>query len=158
SAGVAERRRARGHRRAAGPDPPLRPRSRPQGAPVAARTDRGDLERARRLGFAPVPVFVAFIRGINVGGRGKVAMPALRRGLEAAGLEDVVTYIQSGNAVFRGKGNATSVATQVEHVLADELDVPAKVLIRAPAQLAAIESANPFPDAERSKLHVVFLS
>jgi uncharacterized protein (DUF1697 family) len=56
-----------------------------------------------------VATYAALIRGINVGGRAKLPMAALKAGLTELGYEDVVTYIQSGNAVFRTAGRpATS--------------------------------------------------
>jgi hypothetical protein len=45
--------------------------------------------------------YVALLRGINVGGKNKVPMPKLREVFATLGHEDVVTYIQSGNVVFR---------------------------------------------------------
>lgn len=46
--------------------------------------------------------WVALFRGINVGGHRKLPMKELAAGLEALGLRQVRTYIQSGNVVFRG--------------------------------------------------------
>ena len=43
---------------------------------------------------------IVLLRGVNVGGRNRVPMPALREALEAAGLEQVATYLQSGNVVL----------------------------------------------------------
>lgn len=45
---------------------------------------------------------IALLRGINVGGHRKVPMADLRELLTGAGLENVSTYIQSGNVVFGG--------------------------------------------------------
>ena len=47
-----------------------------------------------------VTTYVALLRGINLAGRRKVAMPDLREALAEAGFEDVATYIQSGNIVL----------------------------------------------------------
>ena len=44
--------------------------------------------------------YLALLRGINVGGKNKVPMAELKALLEELGLEDVRTYIQSGNAIF----------------------------------------------------------
>ncbi len=44
---------------------------------------------------------IALFRGINVGGNNLLPMKELRAVLEDLGMEDVRTYIQSGNAVFR---------------------------------------------------------
>jgi uncharacterized protein (DUF1697 family) len=105
-----------------------------------------------------VPTFVALLRGVNVGGASKVPMAALRSSLAATGFEDVVTYIQSGNVVLRSPlADASEVAARIEQLLAGDFGVPARVVIRTPAELVAVEAANPFSHAERSKVHVVFL-
>ncbi len=53
--------------------------------------------------------FVALIRGINVGGKRRVAMADLRDVCTAAGADGVTTYVQSGNVVFthRSRSPAT---------------------------------------------------
>ena len=51
----------------------------------------------------PVVTYVALLRGVNVGGKNPVAMPALADCLVAEGLRDVLTYLQTGNAVFRAR-------------------------------------------------------
>ena len=45
-------------------------------------------------------VYVAMLRGINVGGHKRIKMDPLRKSLEGLGFEQVKTYIQSGNVVF----------------------------------------------------------
>jgi uncharacterized protein (DUF1697 family) len=47
-----------------------------------------------------VPTYVALLRGINVGGKNLIRMPALKAAFEDQGFQDVATYIQSGNVVF----------------------------------------------------------
>jgi uncharacterized protein (DUF1697 family) len=44
--------------------------------------------------------YIAFLRGINVGGKSLIKMEALREALVAHGLFEVRTYIQSGNIIF----------------------------------------------------------
>ncbi|HEY8113909.1 MAG TPA: DUF1697 domain-containing protein, partial [Actinomycetes bacterium] len=44
-------------------------------------------------------IYAVLLRGVNVGGNRKVAMPDLRRVLESLGHTDVATYLQSGNAI-----------------------------------------------------------
>jgi uncharacterized protein (DUF1697 family) len=107
-----------------------------------------------------VGVYVVLLRGVNVGGKARVPMAALRASLEGLGFEDVVTYIQSGNVVLcsRSANGRRALARRIEAVVASEFGVPAKALLRTPAELAEVEAANPFARAERSKLHVVFLS
>ncbi len=45
-------------------------------------------------------IYVAFLRGVNVGGKGIVSMAAIKQALVALGLSDVRTYINSGNVIF----------------------------------------------------------
>jgi uncharacterized protein (DUF1697 family) len=107
-----------------------------------------------------MPTFVALLRGINVGGRNMVPMAELKPALSALGLEDVVTYIQSGNVVFRSRSRAAGeVAADVERQIAEVFGIDVAVLLRTPAQLRKIAADNPFlgKGADVSKLHVVFL-
>ena len=62
---------------------------------------------------------VALLRGINVGGRNSVPMAGLRSVLEELGLDDVTTYIQSGNVVFRSRTPVKSLPSQLEDAIAD---------------------------------------
>ena len=48
-----------------------------------------------------MPLYVSFLRGINVGGHKKIKMSDLRQFYESLGLGDVRTILQSGNVVFR---------------------------------------------------------
>ncbi|WNM23232.1 DUF1697 domain-containing protein [Demequina capsici] len=67
---------------------------------------------------------VVLIRGINVGGSNKVPMAELRSSLQAAGLSQVRTYIQSGNVLVDAGGMpASSVSSLAEHVLLDRFGV-----------------------------------
>ena len=90
--------------------------------------------------------YVALLRGINVGGKNKVPMAALKQLLEEIGLEDVRTYIQSGNAIFRSTLAAATIARQIEQELTaafrldDEL---IKVLVLSHAQLEAVVAQRP---------------
>jgi uncharacterized protein (DUF1697 family) len=107
-----------------------------------------------------VPTFAAFLRGINVGGKNSIPMAELKPALSALGFEDVVTYIQSGNVVFRSPSRAAGdVAADVERQIAQVFGVDVAVLVRTPAQLRKIAADNPFlgKGADLSKLHVVFL-
>jgi uncharacterized protein (DUF1697 family) len=107
-----------------------------------------------------VPTFAAFLRGINVGGKNSIPMAELKPALSALGFEDVVTYIQSGNVVFRSPSRAAGdVAEDVERQIAEVFGVDVAVLLRTPAQLRKIAADNPFlgKGADLSKLHVVFL-
>jgi uncharacterized protein (DUF1697 family) len=104
--------------------------------------------------------FVALLRGVNLAGRNRVSMPELRSALEAMGLEDVVTYIQSGNVVFRSRtGGAKTLAAAIEAQVAEAFGIEVVVLLRTPAELAKVTAGNPFlRGADPARVHVVFLS
>lgn len=102
------------------------------------------------------------LRGVNVGGRTKLAMADLRSAIAGAGFEDVQTYLQSGNAVLTTPGGLDPdvVAARVRAALAAEVGLDTGVLARTGAELAAIVAANPYPDLVETPtmLHVAFLS
>lgn len=92
-----------------------------------------------------MPTYVALLRGINLGARNRVAMSDLRAALSGLGYDDVRTYLQSGNAVFRAPTtSAKAVRAEVEKGLADALGKDLTVLIRASAELAHVVQADPF--------------
>jgi uncharacterized protein (DUF1697 family) len=97
--------------------------------------------------------YVALLRGINIGPRRRVAMADLRKLLESLGLEDVQTYVQSGNAVFRSRTKP-----DVKRIEA-ELGQDIAVLIRTAKEMTAIVEQNPFlaRGADPAHLHVTFL-
>ena len=63
---------------------------------------------------------VVLLRGVNVGGRNRLAMPALRAALEQAGMEDVATYVQSGNVVLDSAAKPDALARACSEVIAGE--------------------------------------
>jgi uncharacterized protein (DUF1697 family) len=103
---------------------------------------------------------VALVRGINLGNTRKIAMADLRTIVTEAGGDDVTTYIQSGNVVFRHAKATASSAAELEVELerrieaATGFDVP--VMVRTARQWAAVVRDNPFPGAD-AHLHVAFL-
>ncbi len=108
--------------------------------------------------------YVALLRGINVGGRNKVAMADLKRVLDALGHTDVRTYVNSGNLVFEASGRASAtegdrLAGAIEQAISSELGVSPAVLVRSAAELATTAGANPYQDeSDPKKVHVVFLA
>lgn len=105
-------------------------------------------------------MYAALLRGINVGGRNRVPMPELKALFEKAGHEDVVTYIQSGNVVFRSRtADAATLAADLERRIETAFGPAVAVVLRSPDELAEIAVGNPFLTAgsDTSKLYVVFL-
>jgi len=63
------------------------------------------------------------LRGINVGGKNKVSMAALRECLEELGFAEVSTYIASGNVILRSDKGADEVQARIEKVLPERFDL-----------------------------------
>ena len=81
-------------------------------------------------------------------------MPALVEAFESLGHEDVRTYIQSGNVVFRSAvTNPGKLSVALERVLAEQFGLETRVLLRTHAELETIAAHSPFDEA----VHVVFL-
>jgi uncharacterized protein (DUF1697 family) len=110
------------------------------------------------VGTEPVPTRVALLRGVNVGGHGRLAMPLLREVLEQAGCRAVATYLQSGNAVFLPPAPAPG---DLAGLLRDRLtaacgfDVP--VMVRRAEDLAGLVAGLPFAPQDPTRIHVAFL-
>jgi uncharacterized protein (DUF1697 family) len=102
-------------------------------------------------------VYVALLRGINVGGKTKVAMAALRDVCESIGCEGVVTYIQSGNVVLKSNLSADKLRTALEEALAAEFGFSPVVMIRTAKEMATVVDRNPYPEADEKSIHVGFL-
>jgi len=99
---------------------------------------------------------IVLLRGVNVGGRNKLAMPALRDALQAAGMENVVTYVQSGNVALDSAAKPDALARVCERVIADEFGLDVGVVVRTRAELAKIVERNPLGHvAEQDKLYQV---
>ena len=101
--------------------------------------------------------WVALLRAVNLGARNKVPMAELRARLEAAGFEDVRTYIASGNVLLDAPKNRTAVAGRLERLIADAFRVETTAIMRTSDELAAVVAGHPF-GADTSHSHVVFLA
>ena len=91
-----------------------------------------------------VPRYVALLRGINVGGKNPIKMPALKSCFEALGFDDVVTYIQSGNVVFASRETrAVGFTQRIEATLAETFGYQATVVVRSRPQMRAVVDRAP---------------
>jgi uncharacterized protein (DUF1697 family) len=102
--------------------------------------------------------YVALLRGINVGGRNRVAMADLRQLAASLGHTEIATYIQSGNLVFTSDDeSANGLADALEQEIARSMDVRPAVVVVSRADLAQVIADNPFPAESNPKaLHAVF--
>ncbi|MEO8105605.1 MAG: DUF1697 domain-containing protein [Candidatus Saccharibacteria bacterium] len=90
--------------------------------------------------------FIVLLRGINVGGKNKIAMPELRRHLEALGCANVITYIQTGNVLLQSKRDAHDLASKIETLLTHNFQLDSalvKVLVLTEKQLHRVIDNKP---------------
>lgn len=103
-------------------------------------------------------VFVALLRGVNVGGTGMLPMKVLAGMCTELGYENVRTYIQSGNVVLRSRLSGARVQASLERVLTSHMGKKIDVIVRDAADMRRVLKANPFRDAQPSKVAVAFCS
>ena len=100
-------------------------------------------------------VYVALLRGVNVGGNNKLPMKALSAMCEAQGCKAVQTYIQSGNVVFRATAKiAAAFPAKLKAQIKQEFGFETTAILRTAAELRAVTESNPFLALHS---HVVFL-
>ncbi len=105
--------------------------------------------------------YVAFLRGMNLGGR-RVKNDELRREFEVLGLADVVCFRASGNVIFgAGEGDEAALTARIEAGLKKSLGYEVPVFLRSAAELLSIAASEPFEAslvaASQGKLQVVLL-
>ena len=99
---------------------------------------------------------LVLLRGVNVGGRNRMPMPALREALQDAGMREVETYLQSGNVVLDGDGAPQALAQRCEAVIAKRFELRIAVVVRTREQLARVVRRDPLADvADQPKLYQV---
>jgi uncharacterized protein (DUF1697 family) len=106
-----------------------------------------------------VETWVGLLRGINVGRHRRVAMPALRDALRAAGFAEVRTLGQSGNVLFEWAGRDEQELTgNLEGVFATAFGFAVTVVVRPAAEVAGLAERSPFlaAGAPSGQLHVLF--
>jgi uncharacterized protein (DUF1697 family) len=106
--------------------------------------------------------YVALLRGINLGGHKIVKMDRLRKTFEELGFEDVKTYIQSGNVVFKASAQTPeNLAKRIEEKVLRQFGFPVPVVVKTSDEIGEIIGNNPLvkeKGIDLSKLHVTFLS
>ena len=109
-----------------------------------------------------MPVLISLLRGVNVGGNRKVKMDDLRALYESLGFDNVQTYINSGNVLFRTAGrDLVRLRKRIEDAIESACGFRSDVILRTPSDVRAVIAANPFagrPGMEPNKLAVHFLA
>src|SRR6266542_2005025 len=90
--------------------------------------------------------YLILLRGINVGGRNKVPMAALRELLESHGHTKVSTYIASGNVILSSERSAAAIKQELEEALPNTFKLDSEliaVLVLTLAELRAVVEERP---------------
>ncbi len=105
--------------------------------------------------------YVAFLRGINVGGHKKVAMADLRACVSALGFENVTTLLNSGNVVFESTAtDQPAITRKIEAAIEATFGFGVGVILRSVDDIQKMVDATPFKDvrvAADTRLYVTFL-
>jgi uncharacterized protein (DUF1697 family) len=105
----------------------------------------------------PMTRFAAFLRAINVGGR-TAKKEELRRAFESLGLDNVETFIASGNVIFE-TGSKAGLEKKIEAALKKILGYDVATFVRTLAEVSKIAGVSPFDEeADESRLYVGFAS
>jgi uncharacterized protein (DUF1697 family) len=92
----------------------------------------------------PTVRYVALLRGINVGGKTLIKMADLKTCLKSLGLDDVSTYIASGNILFESdERDAERLETKIERAIERRFELPVKVVVLSRASYSRIVKAIP---------------
>lgn len=103
--------------------------------------------------------FVVLLRGVNVGKSNRVPMGEFKSMLHGLGYTDVVTLLNSGNAVISSAdSSATQHAESIATALAESMCVTVPVVVKSRTELAAVVAANPIAirEADYSQFLAVF--
>jgi uncharacterized protein (DUF1697 family) len=103
-------------------------------------------------------IYIALLRGVNVGGTGVLLMKDLAAMCGKLGFTNARTYIQSGNVIFDSKLKEDAVRRNLEEALQGKMGKKIDVMVRTPAEMRATLEANPFADREPNKVAVFFLA
>ncbi|WP_342429604.1 DUF1697 domain-containing protein [Neobacillus sp. FSL H8-0543] len=105
-------------------------------------------------------IFIALLRGINVGGKNKIDMKLLKQTFEQVGMNDVVTYINTGNIIFTNKSaSKTELSCILEEAINKDFGLEIKVVVRSVDDVREIINAIPetWKNDQDMKSDVMFL-
>lgn len=104
--------------------------------------------------------WVAFLRGVNVGGHHRLPMAELRRSVDSLGFGSVTTHLQSGNLVFTCEVDVeATIVDRLRTVLAERHGLTVPVVVRAGDELLGLADRHPFAEEGIAPklLHIGFL-
>ena len=105
-------------------------------------------------------VFVALLRGVNVGGNNMISMSSLKQSFEKMGFTDVSSYINSGNIIFKSKeADARKLESKIEKMLVKEYELDSRLVLRSLAEMETIVNGLPktWTGDSKWRYNVIFL-
>jgi uncharacterized protein (DUF1697 family) len=109
---------------------------------------------------SPLTVFVALLRGVNVGGNNMISMKSLKASFEAMGFTNVSTYINSGNIIFQSKeDDPRKLEKKIEQMLSSDYQLESKVVLRSLSEMEELVKALPenWGDNSDWRFNLIFL-
>ena len=103
-------------------------------------------------------IYIALLRGINVSGQKKILMTDLRKLLSESGLENVKTYIQSGNVLFNTKKTSLEkLESKIHDAIKSHYGFDVSVIVKKPEEIKEILEACPFTLEKKQKSYFTML-
>ncbi|MBU3146399.1 DUF1697 domain-containing protein [Clostridium sp. CF012] len=96
-------------------------------------------------------IYIALLRGINVGGKNIIKMADLKNTFETIGLSSVQTYIQSGNVLFKSNETEETLCKKIEQEIEAVFGFLVTVILRTAAEIEWINCNCPFSEKEVSE-------
>lgn len=115
---------------------------------------------ASRPPAKPAVIYVALLRGVNVGGNSMVSMKSLKESFERLGFSNVRTYINSGNVLFRSiEQDPRKLETTIDRMLARDYALKGKTVVRSHAEMRRLlqtigDTCKPDPDARHNIVYL----
>jgi uncharacterized protein (DUF1697 family) len=107
-------------------------------------------------------VYVALIRGINVGGNSLIKMDDLKRTFESLGFTSIIPVLASGNIVFEyAKAELAVLKNKIENKLAEQFRLQTIVMLRTGGEILDLVNSAPFKTVvlnSNTRLHITFLA
>jgi uncharacterized protein (DUF1697 family) len=108
-----------------------------------------------------MPAYISLLRAINLGQHNRIKMSELEAALRGLGFDDVKTYLQSGNVVFRARQSPAKLCETIEAKIQSEFGLSVSVISRTREEMHDTIQNNPFlkeDGVDPSHLHVTFLA